>query len=109
DRSATPAILREARTITRQQEERRVRGTPALGANEVIARLLAAPKQAEERTAPRTYEGAHGRTAITVQSSNRQGVTLRLHAGSGVDTRRLLEIIHDALMDLEESGLGLQR
>ncbi len=109
DRSAAPAILREARTITRQQEERRAKGSPALGANEVIARLLASSKVAGERPAARVYDGAHGRTAVTVQSANRQGVTLRLHAGSGVDTKRLLEIVHDALMDLEENGQGLQR
>lgn len=110
DRSAAPAILREARTIARQQEERRTRGAAALSANEVIARLLAAPKAAaEEQKTTRTYQGALGRPALTVQSVNRQGVTLRLHAGSGIDTRRLLEIVHDALVDLEEEGRGLQR
>ncbi len=110
DRALAPAILREARTIARLQEDRRGKGAPALGASEVIARLLAAPAQADQPAkAARTYEGALGRPAVTVQSSNRQGVTLRLHAGSGVDSNRLLEIIQNALADLEESGRGLQQ
>lgn len=110
DRAAAPAILREARAIARQQEERRAKGLPTLSANEVIARLLASPKASGEvQKTARSYEGAFGRPAITVQSVNRQGVTLRLHAGSGVDTKRLLEIVHDALIDLEEEGRGLQR
>lgn len=110
DRTAAPVILREARTIAREQEERRANGSAALGASEVIARLLAAPKQAKEPVdTSRTYQGAFGRPAVTVQSSNRQGVTLRLHAGSGLDNKRLLEIVLDALVDLEEVGRGLQR
>ena len=109
DRTAAPAILREARAIAKTQDDRRSTGAAALGAAEVIARLLAAPKQAEQPAPARVYEGALGRPALTVQSANRQGVTLRLHAGSGLDTKRLLEIVHDALMDLEEEGRGLQR
>ncbi|KPF90839.1 hypothetical protein IP81_14425 [Novosphingobium sp. AAP83] len=71
---------------------------------------LAAPKQDDQPVkAARIYEGAFGCPAVTVQSSNRQGVTLRLHAGAGVDSKRILEIIRDALVDLEESGQGLQR
>jgi ParB family chromosome partitioning protein len=110
DRTAAPVILREAKAIARLQDERRAKGAPALGANEVLARLLAAPKQTEQPIATaRIYQGELGRPAVTVQSANRQGVTLRLHSGSGVDAKRMLEIIHIALVDLEENGRGLQK
>ena len=109
DKQAAPAILREAKVLSRDQAERRASGAPALTATEVLGRLLAAPRAGKEAPQPRTYTGAHGRPAVTVQTVNRQGITLRLHAGAGVDTKRMLEIVHDALMDLDDEGRGLQR
>ena len=51
----------------------------------------------------------HGRKALTVTSVNRQGVTVRLHAGSGVDKDTLANALRAALEHLERSGMGLRR
>ncbi|MFM2371799.1 MAG: hypothetical protein RIS85_1521 [Pseudomonadota bacterium] len=109
DRNAAPAILREAKVLARLQDERRKAGDPALPAAEVIARLLAAPKAGEEKPRPLVYHSPQGRPAVSVQSANRQGVTLRLHAGSGVDRERLILLVRQALDNLEDEGKGLQR
>lgn len=109
DRVAAPAILREAKVLARLQDERRKAGDPALPAAEVIARLLAAPKAGEDKPRPLAFHTPQGRLAVTVQSANRQGVTLRLHAGSGADRERMILLIRQALDGLEEQGKGLQR
>ena len=110
DPVAAPAIMREARKIAREQDERRIKGQNAIASAEVIARLLAIKTQPNQTTkTAQVYSGPLGRPAVTVQSANRQGVTLRLHAGSGVDNARLLEIIQNALTELEDTGRGLQR
>lgn len=109
DRAASPAILREAKSLARLQDERRRMGDPALPAAEVIARLLAAPERGTSRAGPTTYDGPFDRPALTVQSVNRQGITLRLHSGSGMDLRSMVELIKDVLTDLEVDGKGIQR
>ncbi|MCY1672907.1 ParB/RepB/Spo0J family partition protein [Novosphingobium sp. SL115] len=109
DRTASPAILREAKVLARLQDERRKAGDPALPASEVIARLLAAPKVGEAKPRPLVYHGRDGRVAVSVQSANRQGVTLRLHAGAGIERERMIELVRNALLNLDEEGRGLQR
>lgn len=107
DRAAAGAILREAKVIGREQDSLRKNGESLLSGAEVIRRLMAAPR-GERATAPvRVYRGALDRPAVTVRSVNRQGVTLQIHSASGLDTRRILELVHDALMDLEEEGRGV--
>ncbi|HQS71336.1 MAG: chromosome partitioning protein ParB [Novosphingobium sp. 17-62-8] len=110
DRSAAPAILREAKALARLQQERRNAGNPAIPANEVIARLLAAPESNTERTGgPVTYNSDFDRPALTIQSVNRQGVTLRLHSGSGMSLEEMVELARCVLVDLEIEGRGLHR
>ncbi len=110
DRKAAPAILREAKAIAREQDEQRRQGDHAIPANEVIARLLAAPERNTERTGgPITYNSDFDRPAVTLQSVNRQGVTLRLHSGSGMSIEEQLELARCVLVDLEIEGRGLHR
>jgi len=107
DRSAATAILREAKALAREQQERRKMGDPAIPANAVIAHLLAAPKTATERSGPVTYASDFGRPALTVKSVNRQGVTLQLHSGSGMSLEELVELARCVLVDLQIEGRGL--
>jgi len=108
DNQARAAAIRgEAKRIALEQQERRNTGVPPFPASQVIARLLDAGQ--DEVTQELVLEGAHGRPAVSVRSSNRQGVTLRLHAGHGLSSEDLLNRVRDALCALEEEGRGLQR
>lgn len=108
DGARAPAIRKAAITVASRQAERRRNGAPPLAASEVIAILLSAgvDKRKPEKL---TFTGYGRRTAITVQSSNRQGVTLQLHAGHGLSEEELLLRVRDALDTLEGLGRGLQR
>jgi ParB family chromosome partitioning protein len=75
----------------------------------VVRQLLGAAREAEERSEPWAWHTPHGRTGLTIQSANRQGVTIRLHAGSGADVDQLAEALRQALAHLEAQGRGLQR
>ena len=113
DRAQAGAIITEARSIARLQARRREAEQPPLPAATVIARLLAAARagngEAGASEKDRIYEGLPGRPAVSVRSVNRQGITLQLHAGSGIDHKRLMELVADAVMDLEEEGLVMLR
>ncbi|MFC3172741.1 ParB/RepB/Spo0J family partition protein [Novosphingobium bradum] len=108
DRVAAPAILREARGLAREQQERREDGRPALPAAEVIRRLIHAGHD-RPKAEPRVLEGAFGRPAVTVRNATRAGITLQLHAGHGLSTDALIDRVRDALIALEDEGMGLQR
>lgn len=108
DDTRAGAILHEADAIAGEQAERREAGEPPLPSPDVIARLLAAGRE-EDGGAKLVLDGAFGRPAVTVQSANRQGVTLRLHAGHGLSEKELVERVRDALSTLDSEGRGLQR
>lgn len=108
DKDRTTAIKRAAGAIAKEQAALRESGEPALPSAEVIARLLVAG-QDKAKPEQLVLDGAHGRPAVTVQSSNRHGVTLRLHAGHGLSSEDLLNRLRDALCQLENEGRGLQR
>lgn len=107
DKVAAPAMLREAKAIARLQDERRKAGDTPVPATEVIRRLLAAPAGNTRSGPVKVYPGPLNRPALTVRSVNRQGVTLQIHAGSGLDRRALLDLLDDALMDLDQQGIGV--
>ena len=109
DKQAAPAILREAKVLSREQAERRAENLPALPASDVIRRLLAAPRDNSAAFAPLTIHSPYGRPLLTVQTANRQGVTVKLHAGSGAEVDDLTDALRKALAALEEQGRGLQR
>jgi len=109
DVEAAPAILKEARALAARQERARTDGSPPLPAADVLKRLLAAPVANFARPAPLTISSPYGRKLLSVQSSNRQGVTIRLHAGSGASNDDLVNALRQALESLEHEGRGLQR
>jgi len=108
DETRADAIQQEAQRIAAEQAERRKAGEPPLPPPEVIARLLAAG-QSQDNGAKLVLEGAFGRPAVTVQSANRQGVTLRLHSGHGLSEEELIGRVREALLALDDDGRGLQR
>lgn len=101
-------IKLEARKLADQQKARKSHGGAALPASDVVARLLSAGQESksEEKL---TIEGAHGRPAATVQSSNRQGITLRLHAGHGLSDDDLIAAVAELLKALKAEGKELMR
>jgi len=111
DSNAAPAIGAEAARLATTQRERRAAGAPPIPAAEVLKRLLDAPRIAisQPKEEPFTWVTRYGRPALTVQSANRQGVTIRFHAGSGADMETLGQALRDALEHLERQGLGLQQ
>lgn len=107
NRELAPAILREAKALARLQDERRKAGDPAIAANEVISRLLSARQHSQvDEAQPReiVITGRGGRPAATLRSINRQGVTVRFHAGSGLHLDALLDLVREAMYDLEQQG-----
>jgi ParB family transcriptional regulator, chromosome partitioning protein len=111
DPKAAPAIGAEADRLALTQRERRASGAPPLAAAEVLKRLLDAPREArsDPKEEPFTWTTRYGRPALTVQSVNRQGITIRFHAGSGADMETLATALRDTLDHLERQGMGLQR
>jgi len=109
DAKSARAIKDAARAIAREQARRRSEGLAPYPAAEVSRRLLAAPRADESAAAPFVWMTPHGRLALSVQSINRQGVTIRLHAGSGAGPDELANALRDALAQLEAEGRGLAR
>ena len=111
DKGVAKSITAVAKQVAKEQAAKREVGQPPYPAADVLRRLLNAPAflQGEEKLEPYRYATRHGRTALSVQSANRQGVTIRLHAGSGADTDELVTALRDALAHLDANGKGLQR
>jgi ParB family chromosome partitioning protein len=111
DGRAAHAIASEASRLASEQRALRAAGASPIAASDVLKRLLDAPRVAQSapRQEPYSWTTRHGRPALTVQSVNRQGVTIRLHAGSGADVEMLTQALRDTLEHLEQQGMGLQR
>lgn len=110
DRDMASAIAGAARRLAAEQKERRMRGIDMLPPADVLRRLLDAPKATagETRAVPYVWTSGHGRPGLSVQSVNRQGITIRLHAGSGASITDLAKALRETLEHLEEQGIGLR-
>lgn len=111
DKVSARRVHARARGLAAEQAARVAGGEAPLGSSEVLRGLLDAAKP---EAAPDTFEmltqnSRHGRPALSVQSINRQGLTLRLHAGSGADPEELAEALRLVLARLEAEGRGLRR
>jgi ParB family chromosome partitioning protein len=102
-------ILDEARILAREQATRAATNEPPLPAADVLRRLLGAPADRSGVTPPAAYVHAsrYGRPILTIQSANRQGATLRLHAASGATTDEVVDAVREALAYLDGQGRGL--
>lgn len=109
DEAGGAAIRKEAARIAREQADRRGEDHPALSAADVVRTLLAAAEADAAKPEPAIiYNGASGRPMASLQSSNRQGMTVRLHAASGATREQMIEGVRALLMLLENEGRGLQ-
>ncbi|MEE4349567.1 MAG: ParB/RepB/Spo0J family partition protein [Pacificimonas sp.] len=112
EKGRAEAIMGAARTLAAEQRALRDAGRPALPAATVIQRLLAAgdsPGESSSAFEEFFFDSRHGRPALTVTSVNRQGVTVRLHAGSGATEAELARLLKDALAELKAQGRPLQK
>lgn len=101
DKGAAKAIKAEARLVAAEQQVRREESLSPLSFPEVLRRLLGAPTSHVTRDEPYRAASRYGRDMLTVQSVNRQGVTVRLHAGSGADREELIDALRSMLEHIE--------
>ena len=97
-----------ARTIAKDQDARRRSGQTGVPAAQVAQMLLNAQRATGGADLMFSGDSAHGRTALTVLSANRNGVTMRLHAGSGASENELARLMKEALAALSARGQGLR-
>ncbi|MFQ8432042.1 ParB/RepB/Spo0J family partition protein [Amaricoccus sp. W119] len=111
DKAAAKRIQARARELAACRAARAAAGETPPGTAEVLRALLAVARPEPEAPPPEDldYVSRHGRPALSVQSINRQGMTLRLHAGSGAGTDELVEALRSMLERLEARGRGLRR
>ncbi|TDW67150.1 ParB family chromosome partitioning protein [Novosphingobium sp. PhB55] len=108
DKDKAAAVRKEAARLARDQAGRRADGRPTLPAADVLKALLSAPDAERVKPDPMVVVSRHGRTMASVQTSNRQGVTLRLHAGSGASRDEVVNAVRNLLIQLDGEGRGLQ-
>ncbi|OYW83535.1 MAG: chromosome partitioning protein ParB [Asticcacaulis sp. 32-58-5] len=102
------AIIRQASdNLIKLQSDRRLAGQPGVSAPEVVRALLRESDEASE-AALLTLPAASGRMALSVMSSNRNGVSIRLHSGSGASSQELTRLFREALDKLEKQGRGVR-
>lgn len=108
DPKRSALIQKAAKGLAEKQAQLRKAGKAALPAQEVIRLLLTCDETPAE---PReiVIRGAHDRPAVSLQRANRQGVTLRLHAGHGLSDDELMAKVRILLDTLAAEGGGLQR
>ncbi len=111
DENEVRVITRVAAHIADEQAQRREAGQPTIPPTDVLRRLLGASKAVEEGRAPESYRymTGHGREVLSIQSINRHGVTVRLHAHPNAEVEEAVNALRDMLAHLEATGQGLKR
>lgn len=110
DEIREPFIQGEARRLADEQQALKESGQSPIPAPEVIRRLLTAGAEQDDDSAWKVIvPSKHGHPALSVLSQNRQGVTVRLHAGSGASEAELAQALRTALGKLKEAGRPLAR
>lgn len=104
DGPAGPAIIATAIQIARAQMARRADGLPPYSAAEVLRQLNEASSPSLEQAAE--LRGPTGRLAMTA-NANKNTLTLKLHAGSGVTRKAITEAVRAALDAAETKGFSL--
>lgn len=101
------AIMRTATRLQALQQERRQQGLPPLSGADVLRQLTtASTPDNSKQDEPLVVTSQLGRPLLSLQSYNRQGATLRLHAASGASEDELLAAIRAVLASLRERGQG---
>lgn len=111
DAKARARLIKAAAPVAAEQQARRATSREPLPAAEVVRRILA-NFAARVPTAPLALpviQSKLGRPIVSVVRTDRQGVTLRLHAASGADHVEVTKAVAEALEALAHLGRGLQR
>ena len=105
DAGAAKAIKAAAARIASEQRTRIADGSPPYPAAEVLRRLLDAPRVGIlEKPEAYMAHSRHQRPILTVTSAGRQGVTVKLHAGSGANDQEVIEAVRVMIGHMRESG-----
>lgn len=108
DPAALKRMQKEAVRLKQAQHARLADGVPGLTAAEVSDALLkAAQPSSQEQESLFAADSVHGRRALSVLSANRNGATLRIHAGSGASDAELMGLVERALAFLRTQGRGV--
>lgn len=83
-------MIAEAEVLIGLQDERRQRAEEPLSGAEVVRRLTAATRETRGRAARAPVLSRSGRPLLSVLADRADGLTLRLHAGSGADEDEIL-------------------
>jgi len=98
----------EAQTLAGEQATRRKQAQPCIPSSDVTRRLNEALDDSGTEVEPLfRADSAHGRLAVSVLSSNRNGATVRIHAGSGASEAEIVAMVGDALSALKAKGKGV--
>ncbi len=108
DPKALKKAKAEAELITADQAKRRKASQATIPAADVTRRLHEATQDnGSEPEALFRADSTHGRPAVSVLSANRNGATLRIHAGSGASDAEIVSMVVDALKALQSKGRGV--
>lgn len=109
DKGFAKRAIATAQIIAREQAALAASGDTPLPAP-VVVRLLMEANERPSAAPPPPYTAAsrHGRTMLSVTAAGRQGVTIRLHSGSGATRQELVAAVEGALAALDEAGQGVQ-
>lgn len=108
DPKALKRVKAEAEAVAAEQSRRRKQGESLVPSSEVTRRLYAASHEAPGQGEPLyRADSVHGRAAVSVLSSNRNGATVRIHAGSGASDAEIVAMVADALAALKSKGKGV--
>lgn len=108
DPKALKRVRAEAEAIATDQSRRRKHGESLISSGDVTRRLYDASQESSEPGEPLfRADSVHGRAAVSVLSSNRNGATLRIHAGSGASDAEIVAMVADALTALKSKGKGV--
>ena len=81
-------------------------GKASVPAVDVVKQLMDAGVEADTAGPVIKFDASSGRTALSVLSSNRNGVSVRVHAGSGATEAELVTMFRSALQAVEKQGRG---
>lgn len=107
-KDALAVLQKEAKALRKEQAERRIAGLPSIPGGDVLARLAAAVEAKRAPQGELRFETPSGRTALSVLSVNRNGISVRIHAGSGASHSELAEMLKKALVSLDGQGRALK-
>jgi ParB family chromosome partitioning protein len=106
---AAAAVRAEALRLSAEQGRLRSEGQSGIASADVMRRLIRATQERAKPQAPLVEKAKSGRPIATVLTANRQGVTLKLHAGAGADPDEIVGAVRRLLDRLEKQNKGLKR